>query len=70
VPYNPDARLDWRLIVNGYIDEMIYERGFLSHALAFTELKKMSCINKKAQAADQAPDFSRRIREGLPEYTY
>jgi hypothetical protein len=70
VPYNPDARLDWRMIVNGYIDEMIYERGFLSHSLPFTELKKKSYINKKAQAADHAPDFSRRIREGLPENTH
>lgn len=70
VPYNPDARLDWRMIVNGYIDEMIYERGFLSHSLPFKELKKNSYINKKAQAADHAPDFSRRIREGLPEHTH
>ena len=67
VPYNPDARLDWRLIVNGYIDKMIYERGILSQDLSFSELKKRSYINSKAQAADQDPDFSRRIREGLPE---
>jgi len=70
VPYNPDARLDWRMIVNGYVDEMIYERGFISHSLPFAELKKVSYINKKAQAADHAPDFSRRIREGLPEQTH
>jgi hypothetical protein len=70
VPYNPDARLDWRMIVNGYIDEMIYERGFLSHSLPFPELKQKSYINKKAQVADHAPDFSRRIREGLPEHTH
>jgi len=67
VPYNPDARLDWRMIVNGYIDKMIYERGFISQELPFEELKKRSFINQKAQSADNAPDFSRRIREGLPE---
>ncbi len=66
-PYNPDARLDWRMIVNGSIDEMIYERGILSQNLPFAELKKKSYINKKAQSADKDPDFSRRIREGLPE---
>ena len=66
-PYNPDASLDWRLIVNGYLDEMIYERGFLSQALPFPALKKMSYINKKAQLADNASDLSRRIREGFPE---
>jgi len=66
VPYNPDARLDWRLIVNGYVDEMIYERGFLSKTLPFPELKKSSYINTKAQAANQSPEFSLHIREGLP----
>ncbi len=66
-PYNPDARLDWRLIVNGYIDEMIYERGALSHDLSFAELKKRSYINKKAQEFNTSPDFSRHIREGLPD---
>lgn len=67
LPYNPEARLDWRLIVNGYIDEMIYERGILSQDLSFAELRKRSFINPQAQSADQAPDFSRRIRQGLPE---
>jgi len=68
-PYNPDARLDWRLIVNGYIDKMIYERGVLSHKLPFAELKKRSYINPKAQVVDKDPDFSQRIREGLPEFS-
>lgn len=67
LPYNPEARLDWRLIVNGYIDEMIYERGILSQDLSFAELKEKSSINSRAQAADRSPDFSRRIRQGLPE---
>jgi hypothetical protein len=33
---------------------------------SFAELKRRSHINAAAQAADQAPDFSRRIRAGLP----
>jgi len=66
MPYHPQARPDWRLIVNGYIDEMLYERGYLLQTLPFTELKKQSYINQKAQAANQSPEFSRRIREGLP----
>ena len=32
----------------------------------FAELKKRSYINPRAKAADRAPDFSQRIREGLP----
>ena len=66
-PYNPNARLDWRLIVNGYIDTMMYERGVLSQVMPLAELKKQSYINKKAQSAEKDHDFSRRIREGLPE---
>ena len=66
MPYNPRARLDWRLIVNGYIDEMLYERGTLNRSLPFAELKKRSYINPQAQAADKDPAFSQRIRVGLP----
>jgi hypothetical protein len=66
-PYNPDARLDWRLIVNGYLDRMIYDRGFLSQELPFETLKELSYINKKAQDAGVAADFSERIRAGLPD---
>jgi hypothetical protein len=40
--------------------------GRLDHRLPFEELKRRSRINAAAQAADQAPDFSRRIRAGLP----
>lgn len=66
MPYNPNARLDWRLIVNGYIDEMLYERKTIDTYLPFAELKKRSYINPKAQAADKDLDFSRQIRVGLP----
>jgi hypothetical protein len=34
--------------------------------MPFAELKAASLINDKAHAADQAPDFSARIRAGLP----
>jgi len=65
-PFNPNERLDWRIIANGYIDEMLYERGRLDRSLPFTELKKKSYINKLAKAADKSSDFSRLIRVGLP----
>ena len=65
-PFNPDARFDWRLIANGYLDEMLYERGKLDQTLPFAELKQRSLINQRAKAADKAGDFSRLIRVGLP----
>ena len=57
---------DWRLIVNGFGDELLYNRGQLDQSLPFAELKRISRVNEKAKAADQASDFSERIREGLP----
>lgn len=66
MPYNPKARFDWRLIVNGYIDEMLYERGNIDTRLPFAELKKRSYINPVAQAADKDLAFSQRIRVQLP----
>lgn len=65
-PFNPDAHFDWRLIANGYLDEMLYERGKLNQTLPFAELKKRSLINQQAKAADNSSDFSRLIRVGLP----
>lgn len=57
---------DWRLLVNGRGDEMLYERGTIDTSRPFPELKAESLIVARAKAADQASDFSRRIREGLP----
>lgn len=61
---------DWRILVNGKADEMLYEHGvFRSGGLPFNELKKRSLINEAAQAANDAPDFSARIRADLPSFT-
>jgi hypothetical protein len=65
-PYGPDLQLDWRFIVNGLIDEMLYERKALDTSLPFPELKKRSLINDRAKNLDKSPDFSQLIRVGLP----
>jgi hypothetical protein len=57
---------DWRILANGRLDELGYERGQIDTSLPFSELKARSDITEKARAADAAADFSRRIREGLP----
>ena len=54
------------MIANGYLDEMLYERGKLDQTLPFAEMKKRSLINQRAKAADKASNFSRLIRMGLP----
>jgi hypothetical protein len=58
--------LSWKVLVSGYAAEYAYEKGRLDRSLPFPELQRRSRINANAQAADQAPDFSRRIRQGLP----
>src|SRR5262245_19039814 len=55
-----------RTLASGYAPEYAYERGRLDRSMPFAELQRRSRINEAAQAADRAPDFSRRIRAGLP----
>ena len=65
---NPNAPpFDWRMIVNGYGDQLLYQHGSVDTRLPFEELRAHSLINAKAKAADQDPAFSQRIREGLPD---
>ncbi len=62
------APWDWRILLNGKADEMLYQdHAVATGGLSFTELKQRSLINERARAADQNPDFSRVIREGLPQ---
>jgi len=65
-PYVKNARFDWRILLNGRIDEMAYERKSLDQSQPFEELKARSLINDRAKAADQDSAFSKRIRERLP----
>jgi len=58
--------LDWRVLANGRLDELGYEQGRIDTSVPFPELKKRSDITEKAKAANEAPDFSARIRAGLP----
>jgi hypothetical protein len=60
------GRLDWRLLVNGHLDELLYERGQIDTGLPFEDLRARSNITERAKAAGDSPDFSARIRQGLP----
>lgn len=64
----PDGpRFGWRLLVNGYLDQALYERGSTDTSLPFEKLREISNIDARAKAAGQGSDFSERIREGLPD---
>jgi Domain of unknown function (DUF4105) len=58
--------LSWKILLSGYAPEYVYEQGRFDQSLSFAELKRRGHINAVAQAADKGPDFSRRIRVGLP----
>jgi hypothetical protein len=57
---------DWRILANGYLPEMFYERRRINTDLPLPEMLARSDVTVRAKAADGAPDFSRRIRDGLP----
>jgi hypothetical protein len=60
------ARYNWKVLLSGYAPAYAYDIGRLDPSLSFAELKQRSHINTRAQAAGDAPDFSQRIRAGLP----
>ena len=58
---------DWRILLNGKGDELLYrDGGLVTGGLPFAELKARSLIDTRARAANDSPDFSKLIREGLP----
>ncbi len=65
-PTGERIRWDWRILLNGKGDEMMYERGMLATGgLPFAELKERALINKRAKAAGGAAEFSQLIRAGM-----
>lgn len=59
------APWDWRMLLNGHGDELLYERGMIATNVPLAELKESGHINARARAADKAADFSKRIRQGV-----
>ncbi len=65
--HDPAKRMpwDWRILVNGKGDEMMFERGVLeTGGLPFPELRAHARINDAARLDGGSVDFSRRIRDG------
>ena len=58
--------MDWRLLANGYLVDLSYERGTVDTGIPLDELKRRSDITARARSAEGREDFSTVIREGLP----
>lgn len=63
----PNSPWDWRILANGYLDQMAYERGSIDTRLPFAEMRARSDITERARGTTLGPDFSDRIRVGLPQ---
>jgi hypothetical protein len=64
------GRFDIRHLLNGWVDSYLYHSGRIDTTLPFDELRSRSLINEAARAAEDAPDFSDRIRASLPTMPY
>ncbi|MGW8185791.1 MAG: Lnb N-terminal periplasmic domain-containing protein [Desulfobacterales bacterium] len=60
------AKYNWKVLLSGYTPQYAYQLGALDTTIPFGELRKKSYINPKARVIGDDPEFSRKIREGLP----
>jgi hypothetical protein len=60
------AEMGWEILLSGYAARQAYANGRLDTRLPFEELHRRSHINASARAAGNGPDFSQKIRAGLP----
>lgn len=58
--------LDWRLLANGYLVDLAYERGTVDTSIPLDEFKRRSDITARARSSETVEDFSEAIRKGLP----
>jgi len=57
VPY------DLRIVLPGYSDRLAYDLGLLESAGSFAATRRMAKVNYRAYLHEDAPDFSRKIRQ-------
>lgn len=58
--------MDYRVIVNGYFPELLYERGSLNADVSLQELYELGVIDARAMAEGLTDNYSAAIREGVP----
>jgi hypothetical protein len=63
---HPGVPMDVRVLLSGYLPNYAYDLGATDTSVSFEKLRNLSKIHDKAVLADADPDFSARIREGVP----
>ncbi len=61
--------LDHRLLLSGLLPGYIHDHGGLVDGYTLHELRRLGDITERARQAHDAPDFSHRIRQGVPGWT-
>lgn len=61
-------QFSWKILLSGYLPEYLYEFQRLDTRFPFEQLQQQALINERALAADQLPDFSKRIRTAMPNH--
>ncbi len=59
---------DWRILLPGKVDELIYSRDGFETTLPFDEYKDQSHLNPVGTGLGRVGDYSRLIRERVPTY--
>lgn len=57
---------DWRILVNGFGEELLYRRGMLDDSIPFEELRARSDVTEASRAAYGDARFSKLLRAGVP----
>lgn len=64
---DPNLPLDWRIILNGYLPDYLYDNRLVDTRLSFRELRARGSVSQRGREAGDSEDFSARIREGIPD---
>ena len=63
---HPGVPMDARVLFSGYLPNYAYDLGATDTSVSFEKLRELSKIHDKAARADADPNFSARIRDGIP----
>ncbi len=58
---------DWRVIVNGYFPEYLYELGAMADEVSFEELRELGNISQRAREFGLRDGFAEAVRDGVPK---
>lgn len=61
-----DIPFDWRMVVNGYLPEYLYDMGALNMDYSVDELRRLGRIAENARTTGLVPGYSEAVRAGVP----